>query len=77
MVGLLNPMSIMINDEHNEENGQPAETGTNERQRGLARSIAKAGYGTRRQAEEMVRSGRVQVAGKRVLDPTFSVTPNL
>jgi len=36
---------------------------------GLARRIAKAGYASRRQAEEMVRAGRVQVGGKRVLDP--------
>ncbi len=36
---------------------------------GLARTIAKAGYATRRQAEELVRAGRVQVDGRRVLDP--------
>ena len=41
--------------------------------RGLARSIAKAGYATRRQAEEMVRSGRVRVDGKRCLDPYRAV----
>jgi 23S rRNA pseudouridine2605 synthase len=43
--------------------------------RGLARSIAKAGYATRRQAEDMVRSGRVRVDGKRRLDPYMAVTP--
>ncbi|MBU0741549.1 hypothetical protein KKA85_06330 [bacterium] len=41
--------------------------------RGLARRIAKAGYATRRQAEEMVRSGRVRVDGKRRLDPYMSI----
>lgn len=44
--------------------------------RGLARTIAKAGYASRRQAEEMVRSGRVTVDGKRYLDPYMSVTPD-
>jgi len=43
---------------------------------GLARRIAKAGYATRRQAEEMVRSGRVRVDGKRRLDPYMAVTPD-
>jgi 23S rRNA pseudouridine2605 synthase len=41
---------------------------------GLARTIAKAGYASRRQAEEMVRSGRVLVNGKRHLDPYMAVT---
>lgn len=44
--------------------------------RGLARTIAKAGYATRRQAEEMVRSGRVHVDGRRVLDPGHGVGPD-
>jgi pseudouridine synthase len=43
--------------------------------RGLARTIAKVGYATRRQAEEMVRSGRVTVDGRRELDPGATVTP--
>jgi len=43
-------------------------------QRGLARRIAKAGYATRRQSEEMVRSGRVRVNGRRHLDPYMTVT---
>lgn len=42
--------------------------------KGLARTMTKRGYATRRQAEEMVRSGRVKVEGKRVLDPGFGVT---
>lgn len=41
--------------------------------RGLARAIAKSGYASRRQAEEMVRSGRVTVDGRRVLDPGATV----
>ncbi len=41
---------------------------------GLARKIAKAGYASRRQAEEMVRSGRVVINDKRILDPYMSVT---
>jgi len=44
--------------------------------RGLARTIAKAGYATRRQAEELVRSGRVYVDGRRVLDPGHGVRPD-
>ena len=42
---------------------------------GLARLIAKAGYASRRQAGEIVRSGRVTVDGKRVSDPHLAVTP--
>ncbi len=42
---------------------------------GLARSIAKAGYATRRKAEEMVRAGQVTVDGRRAHDPSMSVTP--
>jgi 23S rRNA pseudouridine2605 synthase len=53
--------------------GRSAESVTAEA-RGLARVITKAGYATRRQAEEMVRSGRVTVDGKRVLEPGFTVT---
>ncbi len=77
MVDRLNPIGMMSNDEHNDETMTPDDAPDALRERGLARTISKAGYGTRRQAEEMVRSGRVQVAGKRVLDPTFSVTENL
>jgi 23S rRNA pseudouridine2605 synthase len=40
---------------------------------GLARAIAKAGYATRAKAEEMVRSGRVKVAGKVNTDPATTV----
>ena len=36
---------------------------------GLARALLKAGYGTRRQTEEMVRQGRVRVGNNRVTDP--------
>lgn len=61
----------MTNDDHIED---PSASGGDESCQGLARTIAKAGYGTRRQAEEMIRSGRVTVAGKRILDPGFGVT---
>jgi 23S rRNA pseudouridine2605 synthase len=44
---------------------------------GLARFIAKAGYGTRKQVEEMVRSGRVDVDGERINDPSFSITTTM
>ncbi|MBC8423957.1 rRNA pseudouridine synthase [bacterium] len=57
-------------DEPGPTAAEPAEPGT----RGLARRIAKAGYATRRQAEEMVRSGRVRVDGMRRLDPYMTVT---
>ena len=40
---------------------------------GLARRIAKFGYASRREAEEMVRAGRVRVDGRRVLDPFAGV----
>jgi len=40
---------------------------------GLARRIAKAGYASRRVAEEIVRAGRVQVDGQRILDPYLGV----
>jgi len=40
---------------------------------GLARAIAKAGYATRAKAEDMVRSGRVKVAGKVNTDPATTV----
>jgi len=36
---------------------------------GLARALLKAGYGTRRQTEEMVRQGRIRVGNNRVTDP--------
>ncbi len=45
-----------------------------DRTMGLARRIAKAGYASRRQAEDMVRSGRVTIDGKRHLDPYMAVT---
>lgn len=41
--------------------------------RGLARIIAKAGYGTRPQAELIVRTGRVRVDGVIVREPQFGV----
>lgn len=44
--------------------------------RGLARTITKAGYATRRQAEEMIRAGRVQVDDRRILDPSEGVGPD-
>lgn len=36
---------------------------------GLARALLKAGYGTRRQTEDMVQQGRVRVGDHRVTDP--------
>ncbi|MBT7310474.1 rRNA pseudouridine synthase [bacterium] len=44
---------------------------------GLARFISKAGYGTRKQVENKVREGHVNVDGERITDPGFSVTPDM
>ncbi|MEZ4388235.1 MAG: S4 domain-containing protein [Candidatus Krumholzibacteriia bacterium] len=44
------------------------------RPEGLARVLAKAGYGARPRAEALVRSGRVEVDGRAVTDPGVSVT---
>lgn len=54
----------------NDDNTTPVEGA-----RGLARVITKSGYASRRQAEEMIRSGRVTVDGRRVLEPGWTVTP--
>ena len=43
--------------------------------RGLARIIAKAGYGTRPQADTIVRTGRVRVDGVIVREPQTGVAP--
>ena len=43
--------------------------GSTEARHGLARVLAKLGYCSRSAAEELVRAGRVSVAGRRVLDP--------
>lgn len=60
------------NNEHRKDDGPEFPKGS----RGLARAIAKAGYASRRQAEEMVRSGRVEVDQRRVLDPFMAVGPD-
>ncbi len=44
---------------------------------GLARALVKAGYGTRRQTEEMVRQGRVRISGNVVSDPRQMVKPGV
>ncbi len=75
----------MTPDKRDPEKTQPADTTPEIREdvvseepvdptMGLARKIAKAGYASRRQAEEMVRSGRVLVNDKRYLDPYMAVT---
>lgn len=43
---------------------------------GLARTLAKAGYGTRAQTAEIVRSGRIVVEGETVSDPALAVGPD-
>jgi 23S rRNA pseudouridine2605 synthase len=43
------------------------------RPEGLARVVAKAGYGSRAHAEDMVRAGRVTVDGHPVVDPSLAV----
>lgn len=43
---------------------------------GLARALMKAGYGTRKQTEAMVLSGRLAVDGKPVRDPRAMVKPD-
>jgi len=40
---------------------------------GLARALVKAGYGTRRQTEDMVRQGRVRIGENVVTDPRHMV----
>jgi len=45
------------------------------RPEGLARVLAKAGYGARPRAEQLVRTGRVTVAGRAVRDPGQPVRP--
>ena len=47
-----------------------------EKLRGLARTIAKAGWATRVNAEAMVRAGRVRVNGRLERDPQLGVSPN-
>ncbi|MFH2052439.1 MAG: pseudouridine synthase [bacterium] len=42
---------------------------------GLSRALMKAGYGTRRQTDEIVQVGRVQVDKKTVFDPRSPVGP--
>lgn len=54
--------------------GQPANT---VKTQGLARAIAKTGRATRRQAEAMIRSGRVRVNGRPVIDPAFPLAPDM
>ncbi len=44
---------------------------------GLARALLKAGYGTRREADEMVSGGRVRVGNRIVTDPRQMVEPGM
>ena len=46
-----------------------------EKPEGLARTLARAGYGSRNRAAEIVRSGRVRLDGKVVVDPSAPVGP--
>lgn len=46
------------------------------RSEGLARVLAKAGYGSRLRTEAMVRAGRVTIAGRVVRDPGHAVGPD-
>ena len=46
------------------------------RPEGLARVIARAGYGTRPRVEDLIRSGRVTVGGRVVRDPGRAVGPD-
>jgi 23S rRNA pseudouridine2605 synthase len=43
---------------------------------GLARALAKAGYGTRARTQAIVREGRVKVDGRVALDPVTQVGPD-
>jgi len=53
----------------------PAPAAPAAKPRGLARIIAKAGYGTRPQADTIVRTGRVRVDGVIVREPQTGVAP--
>lgn len=46
-----------------------------EKPEGLARTLARAGYGSRNRTAEIVRSGRVRLDGKVVVDPAATVGP--
>lgn len=47
-----------------------------DRPMGLARALMKAGYGTRRETEELVRTGRITLDGRKVTDPRSRVEPD-
>ena len=47
-----------------------------QKQEGLARTLAKAGYGSRRTTAEAVRNGRVRVDDQMVYDPATPVGPD-
>ncbi len=46
-----------------------------EKLEGLARTLARAGYGSRNRTAEIVRSGRVRLDSKVVVDPSAPVEP--
>ncbi len=46
-----------------------------EKLEGLARTLARAGYGSRNRTAEIVRSGRVRLDGQVVVDPSAPVDP--
>lgn len=70
------PLPESVADEAG-EGGDPGAAGSpgapETKPRGLARIIAKAGYGTRPQADTIVRTGRVRVDGVIVRDPQTGV----
>lgn len=47
-----------------------------ERPMGIARALMKAGYGTRRQTEEIVLTGRMTVDGEIITDPRTRIDPD-
>lgn len=52
-------------------------TGTVRRDVSLARALSKLGYCSRSGAEALIRSGTVSVNGRKILDPSFRVSPSL
>ena len=66
-------MSPSPRDESPPDGASPAGEGPREKLRGLARTIAKAGWATRPQAEALVRNGRVRVDGRVTRDPHLGV----
>jgi 23S rRNA pseudouridine2605 synthase len=55
------------------KNGKPMPAEKGER---LAKVIARAGFASRRGAEELIAQGRVTVNGKKIISPALNVTPD-